>query len=101
MLSSPALTCKVRVMLAGPPQHVSGNAVPDSCGESAGLVASTRNLLTILMFVSGIATSGTPSPLASQLMVTEVGPNKQPTMSSLTSQSALMIPMVDCDCTGG
>src|SRR5262249_29333548 len=101
ILSSPALTVRERVIVALPPQHASGNALPGSCGTSGAKVARTRRLLTWVTSFNGIASSGTPSPFVSQFTTTEVGANPQPMMSRVTAQNAFTIPTVDRGSTGG
>jgi len=100
MLSSPALTVLVNVIVATPPQHARGKAVP-GLETSTGIVACNKDLLTTVMFFKGTTRSGTASPLESQPSVIEVGVNPHPIKSSVTSQSAFMIPTLDCTGTSG
>jgi hypothetical protein len=99
-LSSPALSVQVSVMVASPPQQASGNAVPGLV-PSAGNVAWKRSGLMMVMFLSGIKSSGTPSPLVSQLMATDVGMNPQLTKFNVIAQSPLIMPTVDRAGTAG
>src|SRR6185503_8681610 len=74
-LSSPPVTVRLKIMLATPPQQASGKAVPGSCGESAGIVACNNSLFTMVIFLSGMISSGTPSAFPSQTISIFVGVN--------------------------
>src|SRR5262245_16448299 len=99
-LSSLSPKVLVNVIVVGPPQHAKGNAVP-GVEVSTGIVACRRSRFTTVMFLNGIDRSDMPSPLASQAIAMEVGVKPHPTKSSVTSQSAFMIPTVDRSGTAG
>src|SRR5262249_4730077 len=71
-LMSPALNAAVTLIIATPPQHDNGNAVPGRVGPSAARVPRTRLQLAGETFVIGIEKSPIPSPFVSQTTVAVV-----------------------------
>src|SRR5215208_920553 len=118
-LLSPAENVVVTVIVAGPPQHAAGNAVPGSV-DIGFSVALTRLQLTGVTLPNTIVASGIESPFVShasvaadvtvlpglcmgipvslekplQIVVTSLGKNPHPTRFNCTAHSALTSPVV-------
>src|SRR5262249_22378261 len=71
-LLSPSLNVVVTLIIAAPPQHDNGNAVPGRFGPSAARVPRTRLQLAGETLVIGIEKSPIPSPFVSQTTVAAV-----------------------------
>lgn len=119
MLLSPIENVVVTVIVAAPPQHASGNAVPGLLA-SAGIVALTRLQFTGVTLVNNRTDSGIPSPFVShvsvaavvtvfpgrcsgipvsvwnpwQMIVVSFGKNPHPTRFNCTAHNAFTIPVV-------